>query len=137
MMKKDMTTAKHLSFLDRFLTLWIFLAMGLGVLLGYGVSGFNRAINAWNAGTTTSTARSWWPSTPSSRSSSSRRGAHRHSAADLLRGDVHDEFLDEQEGRRDLPSDGDALLHGGLQQLRFYFLESSGVMGRVSVNNSG
>jgi ACR3 family arsenite transporter len=47
-----MTTAKHLSFLDRFLTLWIFLAMGLGVLLGYGVPGFNRAINAWNAGTT-------------------------------------------------------------------------------------
>jgi ACR3 family arsenite transporter len=49
---QDMTTAKHLSFLDRFLTLWIFLAMGLGVLLGYAVPGFNRAINAWNAGTT-------------------------------------------------------------------------------------
>ena len=47
-----MTTARRLSFLDRFLTLWIFLAMGLGVLLGYGVPGFNRAINAWNAGTT-------------------------------------------------------------------------------------
>jgi ACR3 family arsenite transporter len=43
---------KRLSFLDRFLTLWIFLAMGLGVLLGYGVPGFNRAINVWNAGTT-------------------------------------------------------------------------------------
>lgn len=42
--------AKHLSFLDRFLTLWIFLAMGLGVLLGYAVPRFNAAINAWNAG---------------------------------------------------------------------------------------
>lgn len=42
--------AKHLSFLDRFLTLWIFLAMGLGVLLGYAVPRFNTAINAWNAG---------------------------------------------------------------------------------------
>jgi ACR3 family arsenite transporter len=47
-----MTTARRLSFVDRFLTLWIFLAMGLGVLLGYGVPGFNRVINAWNAGTT-------------------------------------------------------------------------------------
>ena len=45
-------TEKRLSFLDRFLTLWIFLAMGLGVGLGYGVPGFNRAVNAWNVGTT-------------------------------------------------------------------------------------
>ena len=41
---------KHLGFLDRFLTVWIFLAMGLGVLLGYAVPQFNAAINAWNAG---------------------------------------------------------------------------------------
>ena len=43
---------KRLSFLDRFLTLWIFLAMGLGVVLGYSMPGFNRSINAWNVGTT-------------------------------------------------------------------------------------
>ena len=47
-----MTPPKRLSFLDRFLTLWIFLAMGVGILLGYAAPGFNRAINAWNMGTT-------------------------------------------------------------------------------------
>jgi ACR3 family arsenite transporter len=44
-----MTT--RLSFLDRYLTLWIFLAMALGVLLGVSVPRFNAAINAWNIGT--------------------------------------------------------------------------------------
>jgi len=47
-----MTGSKRLSFLDRYLTLWIFLAMGFGVLLGYAVPGFNKAVNAWNAGAT-------------------------------------------------------------------------------------
>ncbi|MHC4990582.1 MAG: ACR3 family arsenite efflux transporter [Planctomycetota bacterium] len=37
---------KHLSFLDRFLTLWIFLAMGLGVLLGYSVPAFGEWIGS-------------------------------------------------------------------------------------------
>lgn len=47
-----MLPSRRLSFLDRYLTLWIFLAMGLGVLLGYAAPGFNQAINAWNVGTT-------------------------------------------------------------------------------------
>ncbi|MDP9190354.1 MAG: ACR3 family arsenite efflux transporter [Acidobacteriota bacterium] len=46
----SLTEAPRLSFLDRYLTLWIFLAMGLGVLLGYAVPQFNAAINAWNVG---------------------------------------------------------------------------------------
>ncbi len=45
-----MSEKKRLSFLDRYLTLWIFLAMGLGVFLGYATPGFNGALNTWNAG---------------------------------------------------------------------------------------
>jgi len=52
MTRKGAAMTGRLSFLERFLTLWIFLAMGIGVLLGWGVPGFDRAINAWNAGTT-------------------------------------------------------------------------------------
>jgi arsenite transporter len=42
----------RLSFLDRFLTLWIFVAMGLGVGLGYFIPGTANAINRLSVGTT-------------------------------------------------------------------------------------
>jgi ACR3 family arsenite transporter len=48
-----MTTKKRrLSFLDRYLTLWIFAAMGLGVALGYLVPGFATALDSMSIGTT-------------------------------------------------------------------------------------
>ncbi|MEI8258674.1 MAG: ACR3 family arsenite efflux transporter [Deltaproteobacteria bacterium] len=52
-----MTNAKtgilgKLSFLDRYLTLWIFLAMGLGVALGFLAPGVTRALNGMSVGTT-------------------------------------------------------------------------------------
>lgn len=43
---------KHLKFLDRYLTLWIFLAMALGVWLGYLIPGVVPFLNQFNVGTT-------------------------------------------------------------------------------------
>ena len=43
---------KRLGFLDRFLTLWIFLAMGLGVAIGYLAPGVSSAIDRVSVGTT-------------------------------------------------------------------------------------
>jgi ACR3 family arsenite transporter len=43
---------KKLNFLDRYLTLWIFLAMLLGVALGHWVPSFGKFINAFDFGST-------------------------------------------------------------------------------------
>ncbi|MBI4691307.1 MAG: hypothetical protein HY754_13745 [Nitrospirae bacterium] len=43
---------KRLSFIDRYLTIWIFSAMGLGVCAGYFIPGTEGFINRFQVGTT-------------------------------------------------------------------------------------
>ena len=47
-----MAANKQLSFLDRFLTLWIFVAMAIGVGIGYGFPGVAAWLDAFSIGTT-------------------------------------------------------------------------------------
>ncbi|RQW29188.1 ACR3 family arsenite efflux transporter [Rhodobacteraceae bacterium CH30] len=46
------TESKRLSFLDRYLTLWIFAAMALGILLGTVIPGFPDWLNSLSSGST-------------------------------------------------------------------------------------
>ena len=47
-----MSQPKKLGFLDSYLTLWIFIAMGIGVALGYFVPSIPEVINSYSSGST-------------------------------------------------------------------------------------
>jgi ACR3 family arsenite transporter len=48
----ETSVTRRLSFLDRYLTLWIFTAMGVGIALGSFVPSFTAALNGMSVGTT-------------------------------------------------------------------------------------
>jgi ACR3 family arsenite transporter len=51
-MSRSAGIARRLSFLDRYLTLWIFAAMGTGIFLGWAVPGLVPALDRMSVGTT-------------------------------------------------------------------------------------
>lgn len=47
-----MHTSKNLSIMDRYMTLWVFLAMALGILSGFVFPSLPKLVNSWSVGTT-------------------------------------------------------------------------------------
>ena len=50
--RQSLDTPKRLGFVERFLTLWIFLSMAIGIALGYFMPGFTQWLNYFQVGTT-------------------------------------------------------------------------------------
>ncbi len=47
-----MKTSRNLSVMDRYMTLWVFLAMAPGILSGFIFPSLPKLINSWSVGTT-------------------------------------------------------------------------------------